>query len=154
MAEDKNSKVAVVAVHGVGYHLPGVSAEAVSELLLGLPAQDGVSTYGPFTAETIHVPLRPLEIRQPLPRATGPKFLGFLQERTAFLTAAWRTLKKPAKQETAEKENNAEVANDFMRLLLQDYRGASNKNPPKDANDSTAYVTTRLVGARAAGNGG
>ncbi|HEV2489170.1 MAG TPA: hypothetical protein VGT03_05140 [Candidatus Acidoferrales bacterium] len=151
MNAEKKPKVAVVAVHGVGYHEPGESADAVSELLLGLPARDDGSTYGPFAAETVHIPLRPLEIRKPLKIASDkrwPRFFGFLQERTVFLTAAWPKLKKADREAAAEKkENNTEVANDFMRLLLQDYRGAGKENPPKNADDSTAYTTTRLAGA-------
>ena len=155
MSEEAKTKVAVVVVHGVGYHEPGASADAVSELLLGLPAQDG-STYSAFSAETIHVPLRPLEIRGPLPRephGAKSKFFSFLQERTVYLTAAWREPRAAARVRAEDKAANAEVANDFMRLLLQDYRGAGKENPPKGADDSTAYDTTRLLGVRTGGGG-
>lgn len=159
MSGDENSKVAIVVVHGVGYHEPGASADAVSELLLGLKADSG-STYTPFTAETIHVPLRPLETREPLQSPSAKpasKLLTFMQERTVYLTAAWRERKAPEKAAEG-KEANAEVAVDFMRLLLEDYRGAGKDNEPKSAGDSTTYQTTRLIGARnasgATGGGG
>lgn len=149
---DKNSKTAVVVVHGVGQHEPGASADAVSELLLGLNTEGG-SAYAPFTAETIHVPLRPLEIREPLRSATAKpesKWLTFMQERTVYLTTAWRERLAPERPAPQGKESNAEVAIDFMRLLLEDYRGAGKRNNPKGAEDSTAYQTTRLMGARTA----
>jgi hypothetical protein len=150
-------RVAVVAVHGVAYHEPGSSADAVSELLLAQRDRDGRPLYGPITAETIHIPLHPLAISQPLKTKKYGFFEGglkfyWLRERTAFLTEKWKKLE--AKEKEKAEKSDTEVADDFMRLALQDYRGASPKEP-KDARDATAYNTTRLtttrIGAEPAG---
>jgi hypothetical protein len=133
-----SERVAIVAVHGVAYHEPGASANAMSELLLGLPEERGAK-YGPFAAETVHIPLHPLKIEQPPePGEVGAvqKMFEPLEERTSLLTREWKTSKK-------NKETNADVADDFMRLTMRDYRGARDNNP-KDARDATAYITTRL----------
>lgn len=139
MSAENPSRVAVVAVHGVAYHLPGSSADAVSGLLLGLPEQDGRPLYAPITAETVRIPLHPLVIHEPL----KPGKLGLVQEkfealeeRTSYLTRQWRTAEHVEKTDTS-------AADDFMRLTLQDYRGTS-PTRPKDASDATTYNTTRL----------
>ncbi|MGA7791411.1 MAG: hypothetical protein WCA19_00140 [Candidatus Acidiferrales bacterium] len=132
-------RIAVVAVHGVAYHEPGSSANAVSELLLGLPKGGGSPRYAPIQAETLHIPLHPLEIHKPLkPGELGlvQKKFEAIEERTSFLTREWRTSERI-------EETNTKVADDFMRLTLQDYRGANPKKP-KDARDASAYNTTRL----------
>jgi len=138
-------KVAVVAVHGVAYHAPGASAKAMSELLLSLPVGGGSKQYGPMAAQTAHIPLQPLVIDaeerlQPGDENWVRKATGFLQERTVFLTRAWKRAGK-------SKETSTVVADDFMRLVLQDYRGATPDNP-KDQRDATTYDTMCLVGTR------
>jgi len=142
------SKVAVVVVHGVAYHAPGASARAASELLHGLRADGKPSPYGPDTQETISIPLKQLKISKPLAESEAGwisrvPILGFfakvLQERTVFLTRAWR--KKPDLDEPA----NERVANDFMRLLLQDYRGVDRPiEGPAEHDEAASYVTTRI----------
>src|SRR5712691_391 len=131
------SKVAVIAVHGVAYHAPGASADAISELLLGLPAERDGKLYSPLAAETVHIPLQPLVIEKEkrLERREGgwlSRLLSFLQERTVFLTRAWESAGRRKDSSTTI------VADDFMRLVLQDYRGAS-PDTLKDQRDATAY---------------
>jgi hypothetical protein len=144
-----SKRVAVIAVHGVAYHEPGSSANAVSELLLGLP-QSGGATYGPFAAETVHIPLKPLSVEplvQPPKGNLLNRFVDRFRERTVYLTRAWRSA-QGTRQLTGEKTNEL-AANDFMRLVLQDYRGSKgNVNKPKDQRDDTAYRTTFLAGKR------
>jgi hypothetical protein len=143
-----SERIAVIAVHGVAYHEPGATANAVSELLLGLPEESGAK-YGPFEAETVHIPLHPLKIQQPLnlgERGIDQKGLKVLEERTSFLTREWKTSKETRK-------SNTDVADDFMRLTLQDYRGVEG-NKIKDARDATAYITTRLRTTREASPSG
>ena len=141
-------KIAVIAVHGVAYHEPGSSADAVSGLLLGLPKVNGSPDYSPVKAETIHIPLHPLEIKEKERIKAGElgplQNLFGLEERTTYLTRAWKTTK-------AQKQNNTEVADDFMRLTLQNYRGTA-KNKPKDARDANTYITTRLRTSRVNSN--
>jgi hypothetical protein len=149
LSASKPLKVAVVAVHGVAYHEPGSSANSVSELLLGLP-QDGRAKYGPFAAETVHIPLNPLSVIHPVHAPQGgflKRFLDRFRERTVYLTRAWRSA-KGARQLTGEKPDEM-AANDFMRLVLQEYRGSKGTgNKPKDERDATAYRTARLAGKR------
>jgi hypothetical protein len=143
---DVNSKVAVVVVHGVAYHAPGASARAASELLHGLRPKGKESPYGPDNQETVSIPLKQLKISKPLPESEAGwisrvPILGFfakvLQERTVFMTRAWRM--KRSSDDFADER----VANDFMRLLLQDYRGVDRPVQGADDHDEAAsYVTT------------
>jgi hypothetical protein len=143
-----NSKVAVIVVHGVAYHAPGASARAASELLHGLRPKGKESPYGPDTQETVSIPLKQLKISKPLPESEAGwisqvpilrYFARVLQERTVFLTRAWREMP------TSDDFANERVANDFMRLLLQDYRGVDRPVEGADDHDEAAsYVTTRI----------
>jgi hypothetical protein len=149
LSESKPLKVAVIAVHGVAYHEPGSSANAVSELLLGLPQSVGAN-YGPFAAETVHIPLKPLSVEPLIQPPKGNllnRFFDRFRERTVYLTRAWRSA-EGARQFKGEKSDEM-AANDFMRLVLQDYRGSKGEdNKPKDQRDDTAYRTTFLAGKR------
>jgi hypothetical protein len=152
---DIKSKVAVVVVHGVAYHAPGASAQAASELLHGLRLNDQPSPYGADVQETVSIPLHQLKVLQPLPEVPPPNwvrripivrfFEKALRERTVFLTRAW-TRRAPSDEPADER-----VANDFMRLLLQSYRGVDNPvsepvKPPGDRGElpsyAASYVTT------------
>jgi hypothetical protein len=62
----ERERVAIVAVHGVAYHAPGASANAMSELLLGL-SKDKSANYGPFATETVQVTRNPKCLRRSLP---------------------------------------------------------------------------------------
>ena len=147
MAEHR-PKVAVIVVHGVAYHAPGASARAASELLHGLRPKGKGSPYGTDTQETVSIPLKQLKIVSPL-RAAEPGwiskipilgyFAGVLQERTMFMTRSWLTKK------VSDEPANEKVANDFMRLLLQDYRGVDRPvEGPDDHDEAASYVTTRI----------
>ena len=67
---EMGSNVAVIAIHGVGQHLPGASAGAVSTLLMSIAREKVVTDggennertplYSGFVATTIDVPLRPI----------------------------------------------------------------------------------------------
>jgi hypothetical protein len=142
-----SERVAIVAVHGVAYHEPGASANAMSELLLGLPEERGAK-YGPFAAETVHIPLHPLSVEplvQPPKGGLFNRFLDRFRERTVYLTRGWRSA--GGKRQLVGEKPDEMAANDFMRLVLQEYRG-SNDNKPKDERDATAYRTARLAGKR------
>ena len=146
MTTGNNSKVAVVVVHGVAHHAPGASARAASELLHGLRPNGKASPYGPDIQETVSIPLRQLKVSSPLPESEAGwmsrvpilgYFIKALEERTVFLTRAWRTKK------VSDGPANEKVANDFMRLLLQDYRGVDRPVEGPDVHDeAAAYVTT------------
>src|SRR5437016_11914251 len=60
-------KVAVIAVHGVAYHAPGASANAMADLLLSLPNPlrspvGAPRNYSAFEAEAIQVPIQPVRV--------------------------------------------------------------------------------------------
>jgi hypothetical protein len=65
-----SQKVAVVAVHGVGQHAAGASAQAVADLLVGLnsyiPADIAVeSPYSAFSVNAVDVPHPDAKLFQP-----------------------------------------------------------------------------------------
>jgi hypothetical protein len=143
-------KVAVIAVHGVGYHAPGASANAMADLLLSLPSpltspMDAPRSYSAFEADTIQVPVQPAVnvrtdpmLEQRLEQRTQIRRpFAFLQERSANF-AAYLTDRVRATRATAAPGS---VGNEFMHLLLRDYLGGA-------AGD--AYDTTCLKAKRAA----
>lgn len=152
MTTSDNSKVAVIVVHGVAYHAPGASARAAAELLHGMRPNGGPSPYRADEEETVSIPLKQLKVTRPFDEnenvgwVSGVPILGYvarkLQERTIYLTNWWRG--KGAK-ETPDEPANEKVANDFMRLILQDYRGVDcPENKPAAHEEEASYVTTCL----------
>jgi hypothetical protein len=68
-----HSTVAVIAIHGVGRHLPGASAEALATLLASMGRKDGEAdhiSYAPpyegFDTLSIEVPLAPVTAEHPV----------------------------------------------------------------------------------------
>jgi hypothetical protein len=98
--------------------------------------------------------LKQLKISKPLPEPEAGwisrvPILGYfakvLQERTVFLTRAWRTMP------TSDEQADEKVANDFMRLLLQDYHGVDRPvEGPDEHSEAASYVTTRIKTTREA----
>src|SRR5713226_1277537 len=125
------AKVALIAVHGVGYHSPGASANAMADLLHYLPtpsvsAPGPARTYTAFEADAIHIPLQPVPVT-PLPMPDKP--FKFLQERSANFAQYLRTSRVASAP--------GGVGSDFMRLQLSDYTGGA---------DGNTFHTTRLRG--------
>ncbi|HEX4380592.1 MAG TPA: hypothetical protein VH022_11190, partial [Candidatus Acidoferrum sp.] len=152
MSDVQVPKVAVVVVHGVAYHAPGASAQAAAELLHGLRRGRESSPYRADEEQTVSIPLKQLEIVDPIQEVADKSWIsklpvfGYfsrcLQERTIFLTRAWRDAKATKQEDEGGREK---VANDFMKLVLQDYRGVQKPNPQPDEHDEAAsYVTTCL----------
>jgi hypothetical protein len=80
---------------------------------------------------------------------SGVPLLGRLvaafQERTVFLTRAWKMMAR------SDELASDDVANDFMRLLLQGYRGVDCPvNGPAEHDEAASYVTTCIKMTRAA----
>ena len=76
---DQHSTVAVIAIHGVGRHLPGASAEALATLLASIGRKDGeadhishAAPYEGFDTLSIEVPLAPVATEHFVSR-TAPK---------------------------------------------------------------------------------
>ena len=125
------AKVALIAVHGVGYHSPGASANAMADLLHSLrtpsvSAPGPARTYTAFEADAIHIPLQPVPVT-PLPMPDKP--FKFLQERSANFAQYLRTSRVASAP--------GGVGSDFMRLQLSDYTGGA---------DGNTFHTTRLRG--------
>lgn len=135
------TRVAVVGVHGVGYHAPGVTENAMADLLLSLPAADrgAPRSYDSFRSIGIQIPLKPLPVhvaKKPRPQTTLGRAFAFLQEQSAdfaYLSTQHSVLNQ------GRRVARGSAGHEFMRLLLQDYEGGA---------DGDAYVTTRLEGNR------
>src|SRR5712691_3581782 len=127
-------KVALIAVHGVGYHSPGASANAMADLLHSLPAPpERVSPLGPartytvFEADAIHIPLQPVRVwTYPLP-VSRTRIGKILQERSASFAAYLEQWAEWARARGATLARGS-VGNEFMRLQLNDYTGGADGN--------------------------
>ncbi|HYM74898.1 MAG TPA: hypothetical protein VE377_02880 [Candidatus Dormibacteraeota bacterium] len=135
-------RVAVVGVHGVAHHDPGATANAMADLLLLLPPgqPDSPASYKTFSATGIRVPVRMPPVAR-LPKVERSGFtrifgflFGFLEEKSAYF-ARYGTSKKVKGDQVVP----GQTGNDYMRLLLQDYKGGA---------DGNFYSTTRLEGNR------
>jgi hypothetical protein len=157
MSDVQAPKVAVVVVHGVAYHAPGASAQAAAELLHGLRRNRASSPYRADEEQTVSIPLKQLEVIKPIGETEKDDakkkkrgriqqalfdYFHCLQERTVFLTRTWRDTGATKSGGEVGKEK---VANDFMKLVLQDYRGVQDPETKPDEHDEAAsYVTTCL----------
>jgi hypothetical protein len=155
------ANVAVIAIHGVGQHLSGASADAVSTLLLSIGRSGrGKQTseipqpaplYSGFVATSIDVPLRPVQSppaeaaiandrHQPSPLS---RIWGIFNERRGYLAA---TREKAdyvpgyAKRELREGEpDRGDYAYEFMLTQVAGYQGDVDRN----------FQTVRFEGKRA-----
>jgi hypothetical protein len=94
------ARVAVIAVHGVGKHEPGSSAQAMAELLLGLNAYTAPANGSPYTgfdATKIEVPLpgpKVFSAPQAKPDSWFEERRGFFAEK--FRLRSWKKGPVPA----------------------------------------------------------
>src|SRR5580704_7193246 len=130
-----SQKVAVIAVHGVGQHPAGASAEAVANLLVGLncyAASNVASPYSSFSVNEIDVPLPSATLFRPFPPKNGVRVKEsiwkslsnvFEERRGAFVNGytldAWFS-----RAGEAERKEMAEldVASEFMKIQVEDYK--------------------------------
>jgi hypothetical protein len=143
--------VAVVAVHGVGHHATGASADAMANLLSGINGYShppGPNLYTNFVTQPFQVPLPGAgffpSLRAPAPPARksfwnriGQPFeerRDFFAEK--FKSYTWRTL--------AGVVAPADIADEFMKTQLNYYAGDPLEN---------TLQTVRLEGRRAAAGG-
>ncbi|HEY2390923.1 MAG TPA: hypothetical protein VGK22_07090 [Candidatus Angelobacter sp.] len=133
----QTGRCAVIAVHGVGKHEPGSSAQAIAGLLLGLNAYDAPpksSPYSGFDTTKIDVPL------------PGPKVffapqsppVSWFEERRGFFADKFRL--RSWKKGSAK----ADLNDEFTLTQIGDYKG--------DALCGR-YESVRLQGSRTRGNG-
>ena len=161
--KDPATRVAVIAIHGVGQHLPGASADAVSTLLMSLGRDttrkegeggwqnEAVPPYSGFVSTSIDVPLRPVQA----PKESGAnanyrnegswlsRIWGMFDERRGYLARA----RKDAdfipfgynKSELRPGEpDRGEFAYQFMLTQVAGYEGEVDRN----------FQTVRLEGER------
>jgi hypothetical protein len=158
-SSDRQKRVAVIAVHGVGYTPPGATAKHLSDLLLGIgrlkldgttdwPGKDPL--YGSFQATPLVVPLkRPFLTENDRDGAQSrvatdqdPKIVHAFHafdERLGYLAKAFRRA-IPAKQVVEEvRADHGKIAQEFMRVQLAYYLGQA---------QGQAYDTVCLEGQR------
>jgi hypothetical protein len=145
-------RVAVVAVHGIGHHEAGASADAMANLLLGLNSYldpPGSNPYGSFTSREIQIPLpgaavfSPRSLSQPPKRPLGVRLRTVLEERRGFFQDKFRW-KKWLEHDTQDEVAAADSASEFMFVQLNEYAGDPQKND---------YITRRLEGQRSGFSG-
>lgn len=165
-SDSDDINVAVIAIHGVGQHLSGASADAVSTLLMSIgrnatlkekenegKQNEATPAYAGFVTTSIDVPLRP--VQAPQKGATDANYRnegtwlsrvwGIFDERRGYLAKA----RKDAdfipfgynKDELRPDEpDRGEFAYQFMLTQVAGYQGAVDRN----------FQTVRLEGKRAA----
>jgi hypothetical protein len=142
------ARVAIVAVHGVGHHETGASADAMANLLSGLngySSPPGPAPFGPFITNPIQFPLPgagffPIAASSvPTPALGGA---GRFDERRGFFQGkfTWRAWRKTWSGTVA----TADLADEFMKVQLSAYEGDPLQN---------TLETDRLEGHRPAADG-
>ena len=146
--------VAVIAIHGVGKHPPGASAEAISTLLLNIGRENGVHKphdpppYSGFESKSVDVALHPVQTPHEVafaPGSSGPpsrwsKIWNMFDERRGFLCE--RRRKGASKTHSfspeprLEEPDRGEFGYQFMRTQLVNYRGEPDRT----------FSTARLEG--------
>src|SRR5215831_12945984 len=147
-------KVAVIAIHGVGKHATGSSATDVADLLVGMQGRVAppARLYSDFSIHESVIPLPDASLFLALPKTPPePSFWsrlvhifhehrGFFDDKNQF--TSWFV---PAKRVAVRAQvAQADIANEFTKVLLQDYEG------DKQTNSFSAY---RLDGQRGAEGG-
>ncbi len=134
-------RVAVIAVHGVGYTEPGATVRHLADLLLGLgrfrlnqktPWGPDIPPYSGFRTQPIQVPLKaaPVSDRQIARQrtvnvlASKPGFWlnlwHYLDEHRGYIAGVFASKKKPPKLDT-DLEDRALLGHEFMRAQLAGY---------------------------------
>lgn len=163
VAPSSAPNVALIAIHGVGQHLSGASADAVSTLLMSIEREkvvtngekegEGTPPYSGFVATSIDVPVRPLQAPQLYPNQANCRKDGnwlrrlwsIFDERRGYLA---ETRADPnaepygySKEELRPGEpDRGEFAYQFMLTQVAGYKGEVNRD----------FQTVRLEGKRRA----
>ena len=138
-------RIAVIAVHGVGYHRPGETVRAIADLVLRGDLLDGVD-YSSFDESDLRIATDPTVVPEvdigDKPAVTNANRF---DERLGFVRALQAA---PEKTERVVMDSAADVqpedvdALGFMRSQLRDFRPAENDR---------VYETTRLRTVRSSG---
>jgi hypothetical protein len=139
--------VAVIAVHGVGQHSSGESANAMGDLLLGLNGfvEAAGTPYSGFESEDIDMPLPGPKLFESSPQEKAPLWtrvrtlmeerIGFFEDKYRFRTWFRAKYREQAKEDIAHHD----VSTEFMDGQIEFYKG-----DPKLSH----YPTCRLAGIR------
>lgn len=158
-----DANVAVIAIHGVGQHPPGVSADAVATLLQSIGrcnvamendrTRELEAPYSGFIAGSVDVPLRP--VQSPTEDARMANYRGqrswvstvwgIFNERRGYLAAAraqgdYVPLGYTSRELRPGEPDRGEYAYQFMLTQIAGYQGEADRN----------FQTIRLEGKRAA----
>lgn len=163
MPSDKK-RVAVIAIHGVGHHESGATAQAVTDLLAGV--ETGAiahprNRYTSFSLQQVQISLPPPEnpfreidparCAKSEPRAHRGVGSVFDERRGEFQTYykwdAWFKRAGESDEHLKEREESArrlDIATEFMNVQLQEFEGDSSEN---------SYTTWRHDGYRLGADG-
>jgi len=154
-------KVAVIAIHGVGTHLSGASAEDVSTILTSIgraplgeghePPAEPKPAYSHFAVKSIEIPLRPVQSPKEEAKQANNTFReswiarlwGMFDERRGFLAAerkGRKFLEQPPERNLRDGEpDRGDFGYQFMITQLAGYEGEPDRS----------FETVRLEGTRA-----
>ncbi|GAC1631612.1 MAG: hypothetical protein NVS9B14_03680 [Candidatus Acidiferrum sp.] len=133
----ENKRVAVIAIHGVGHHESGATAQAVTDLLTGLAPTGGhvgENHYSPFAVRQIQIPLKapqdPAHIRAIAALDRGGLAATFEERRGRFRNFfswnAWFGRNKESDPHVEERRDDGrrlDVATEFMHMQLDQFSG-------------------------------
>ncbi|HWZ96702.1 MAG TPA: hypothetical protein VN025_02995 [Candidatus Dormibacteraeota bacterium] len=157
----KEKRVAVIAIHGVGHHESGATAQAVTDLLAGLNTNETGSShnrYTSFSLKQVQIALPPAQ--NPFQESDPSKFArqkaeagmkvgsvfderrGVFQE--FYKLSGWFGRGSESETHLREREESArkiDIATEFMNIQLQEFEGDDKEN---------SYTTWRHDGCRMA----
>ena len=150
---NQEKRVAIIAIHGVGHHESGATAQAVTDLLGGVETgRNGVhrNRYTPFTPQRVQIALPPpsQHAGKAPPRAYSWRQLRYLFEerrgvfRDLYCWTSWFGRKGESKEHILERhasERKIDIATEFMQVQLAEFAG--------DKTDNT-FTTWRHSGRR------
>jgi hypothetical protein len=151
-------RVAVIAVHGVGYTTPGATAQHLADLLLGLgrlkldqqtdwPPPDSPPPYRTFEKSPVAIGLRSpylseagrAQARDRVSDFVGRRLLHIFDERLGYLARAFARVTPAAQVEQEVRDDPGKIAQEFMRVQLASYVGSP---------EGQAFDTVCLEGER------
>jgi hypothetical protein len=137
-------RVAVVAIHGVGHHESGATAQAVTDLLAGVvhsaqksECETAANLYTPFTLQQVQFPLPPPKPKREKSKKFSWDSLRYLFEerrgvlRDLYTRKSWFRKTGEGEQHAGERyraDANIDIATEFMHMQLDDYVGDPDEN--------------------------
>jgi hypothetical protein len=137
-------KVAVIAIHGVGHHESGATAQAVTDLLAGVVnssqksgCEAAANLYTPFTLQQVQFPLPPPKPKKEKDKKLTWDTLRYLFEerrgvfRELYTRKSWFRKGGEREQHAGERHHadaGIDIATEFMHMQLDDYAGDPDEN--------------------------